>query len=271
MLAGGLLVLLAAAVKKKDKDTCTGIAVTITGGDGYSFLDKPAVMDILGITKEENPEGKMISSVNLLRLEEKLEKNVWIRDAELFFDNNRVFHIRVKERTPVARIFTRPGNSFYIDSSGKKLPLSNGMTVRLPVFTNFVAEKTTGLHKADQKLVDDIKKLSVFILSDKFWMAQISQIDIVAGNNFEMVPTIGNHIIEFGNGNNYAEKFEKLMVFYKQVLGKTGFDKYSRLDVRYDKHVVGTKRGSISKVDSIRTMKNIEQMIADAVAPAEIR
>jgi cell division protein FtsQ len=56
-------------------------------------------------------------------------------------------------------------------------------------------------------------------------MAQISQIDITPSKEFEMIPTVGNHIIEFGDGTDYDAKFKKLFIFYKQVLAKTGMDK----------------------------------------------
>jgi len=58
-------------------------------------------------------------------MESLLEKNVWIKDAQLFFDNNGILRVSVTEREPIARVFTREGNSFYIDSSGVQLPLSD--------------------------------------------------------------------------------------------------------------------------------------------------
>jgi cell division protein FtsQ len=175
--------------------------------------------------------------------------------------------VNIEERQPIARIFTAMGESFYIDSSGSRLPLNDKMNVRLPVFTNFTANRTTGLNKKSQQLVDDMKKVGFYVLNDKFWSAQVAQIDIVGDGAFEMVPTIGNHIIEFGNGNNYEQKFRRLFIFYKEVLSKTGFDKYSRIDVRYDRQVVGTKRGSVTKVDSVQAIRNIEKLIMAGIAP----
>lgn len=267
LLGGGMTVLLVAAVKKKDRDVCKGIAVSIAGAESYSFLDRQGIMEILGFTTENNPQGETAVSVDLRKLEQRLEKNIWVKSAELYFDNNRLLHVKVKEREPVARIFTRRGSSFYIDSSGRKLPLSDRMNLRLPVFTGFVPEGTAKLNKRDQALLKDIKTLSMFILNDEFWMAQVAQINIVPGNRFELAPTIGNHIIDFGNARNYESKFEKLRVFYKQVLGKTGFDKYSRLDLRYERQVVATKRGSMPGIDSLQVIRNVQKMIADAHRP----
>ncbi len=59
-------------------------------------------------------------------------------------------------------------------------------------------------------------------MNDPFWMAQVAQIDITAERTFEMTPVVGNHLVKLGNGEDMDKKFHRLMVFYKQVLSKTG-------------------------------------------------
>ena len=117
-------------------------------------------------------------------------------------------------------------------------------------------KKTTGLANKGKKLVDDMRRIGFYIANDTFWNAQIAQIDIVGDGAFEMVPTVGRHFIEFGAGDDYQQKFRRLFIFYKEVLSKTGFDKYSKIDVRYDKQVVGTKQGIVTKADSIQALNS---------------
>ncbi|MEO8584304.1 MAG: hypothetical protein ABI415_10925, partial [Flavitalea sp.] len=76
----------------------------------------------------------------------------------------------------------------------------------------------------------------------RFWMAQVSQIDITPSREFEIIPTIGNQTIEFGDGNNCDAKFKRLMIFYKQVLSKAGMNKYERIKIQYDNQIVGVKK-----------------------------
>lgn len=45
------------------------------------------------------------------------------------------------------------------------------------------------------------------------------------------------------------------MVFYKQVLSKTGFDKYKVIDVQYKGQVVASKYAGNAKVDSVQLRK----------------
>jgi cell division protein FtsQ len=257
------LVLLVAAINIKNHKSCKGIEIEILGVKEIYFLDKNDIMEILASEGLVKPEGKPIADFNLQRLELVLERNVWVRDAELFFDNNLMLHISILEKEPVARIFTNTGNTFYIDSSGSRMPLNTKMNVKLPVFTGFPGNKNQSQIE-DSILIKSIKKLTMYILNDKFWMAQIAQVDITPEHNFQLIPTVGNHIIDFGNGDNCESKFKRLLIFYKEVLSQTGMDTYSKISVQYDKQVIGTKKGTITKIDSVQALKNIQKMIEEA-------
>ena len=52
-----------------------------------------------------------------------------------------------------------------------------------------------------------------------------------------------------------------MMIFYKQVMSKVGFNKYAALDIRYDGQVVAVKKEPTSPVDSIQLQKNIEELM----------
>src|SRR5690606_8077789 len=119
----------------------------------------------------------MVSSLDLVSMEKELQKEKWIKNAEIFIDNNNVLQVKVTEREPVARIFTTSGASFYLDSSLMRLPLGKKFSARLPVFTSFPTDVIV-LKKADSILLRNIKVMSEFIEKDEFWMAQIDQIDI---------------------------------------------------------------------------------------------
>lgn len=268
VLAAGVMALLVAAMSIKNRKACKGIDIKISGVKEYYFLNKQDVVQIITDGRISSLQGKAIAGFDLQRLETLLERNVWVKDAELFFDNNLVFHVNILEREPVARIITKNGYSFYIDSSGYRMPLSKKMSVRLPVFTGFPADIARP-KSTDSSLMEDIKNVSQHILKNEFWMAQIAQVEIGDDKNFEMIPTVGNHIIRFGNGENYKNKFKRLFSFYKLVVSKTGFDKYSCINLQYDKQVVGTKKGIITKIDSVQALKNIQEMIRETMKAAD--
>lgn len=239
-IASGMLVLLIAAIGKKNKQHCQDYIIKIKGNQDKFFMDKTEVLRILNVATAGNIKGKAIADFNLRRVEDLVERNAWIKDAELYFDNQDVLHITVKEREPIARLFTTGGNSFYIDSSCSRMPLSDRLSARVPVFTNFPEKKFPD--KKDSTLMSDIKSTAEYIMKHEFWMAQAEQLDITPQYTFEMVPTIGNHIVKLGDGNDIDKKFHRLFIFYKEILSKTGFDKYSILDAQYKGQLVATRK-----------------------------
>jgi cell division protein FtsQ len=260
----GAFVLLLAAINKKNGRRCTKCQIEINGGVRPLFLDQKDVLSLLSSDGKEKLTGKTIVSYDLRGMEELIKRNPWVKDAQLFFDNNEVLRIKVAEREPVARIFTTEGTSFYIDSGGARLPLSDKASMKLPVFTGFPSEKLR-LHGPDSALSDQTRKLAAYLSKDPFWTAEIQQVNITANRTFQMVPVIGNHIVEFGDGNDCTEKFHKLFIFYKEVLTRTGFDKYATVDVRFSGQVIGTKRGNyMSRFDSLQAIRNIQQLIRSA-------
>lgn len=271
LLGVAAVVLLVSAMEKKNRRVCKGIDVDIQNTGSIMFVDK---VDVVAQLKAGNvePGTTTVESVNLRKLEERLRKNVWISEAELFFDNNDVLQVKLWEREPVARMITVSGNSFYLDSSGTFVPLSDKFSARVPVFTNFPIEKM--MNHTDSLLVNDVKKMSTYILRNSFWMAQVSQVDITPGGTFEVIPTIGNHLIVFGDATDCEKKFNRLFIFYKDVLAKIGLNKYSTINVSYDQQVVAVKKDRLAiKADSTQAIsmmkqlsESISKMIMDSIS-----
>jgi cell division protein FtsQ len=259
------VVLLVAAVRSKNVQTCKGVEIEISGVNNNFFIDKSDVLSIIKDNVGGKPQGKMISAFNLREIEQSLEQDVWIRNAELFFDNNEILRVDVDEREPVARIFSTDGKSFYIDSSLKILPLSEKFSARLPVFTGF-SHGSARLTKADSNLLREIMDISMVMQADSFLMAMVEQVDITSQSSFEMVPKIGNQLIVFGDAMDAEEKFNKLKLFYKEVISKSGWSKYSIINLQYKNQVVAKIKDAVDKSsDSLRTLQ-IMQLIAERAA-----
>ncbi len=262
LLGAGSVVLLVAAMQRKDAKHCKEIKINIQGADINLFVDETDILNSIKAVEQGNPVGKPIGSFNLKKLETALEKNIWVKAAELFFDNNEVLRVNVQEREPVARVFTAGGNTFYIDEELAMLPLSEKFSARLPVFTGFPSD-TKVLSKIDSNLLREIKDISLAIQKDSFCMALIDQVDITAARQFDMMPKIGNQLIRFGDGTDVDEKLIKLQLFYKEVMGKAGWNEYSVINVQYKNQVVAKKRGAEDiTADAQRTLQII-QMLAE--------
>ena len=260
-IGGAVAVLLVAAIRKKDAQHCKGVEINIKGVNNNFFVDKTDILNSITTIANGNPIGKTIGSFNLRMMERELQKNTWVKTAELFFDNNEMLQVSVNEREPVARVFTSTGTSFYIDKDDAMLPLSEKFSARLPVFTGFPSDKMV-LSSTDSNLLKDIKTVSLAIQKDSFRMAMIEQVDITPQRTFEMLPKMGNQVIVFGDASAAEEKFAKLELFYKEIMVKAGWNHYSVINVQYKGQVVARRHGAEDvTADSLRTLQ-VMQMIA---------
>jgi cell division protein FtsQ len=261
-LGGATVFLLGAGIKTKAAHRCKGIEISIHGVSNNFFVDKKDILNTVTAIEKTNPVGKAIGGFNLKMLEAELEKNVWVKSAELFFDNNETLQVTVQEREPIARIFTTTATTFYIDNELMILPLSDKFSARLPVFTSFPSDKKV-LTKADSSLLMDIKTISLAVQKDSFSMAMIDQVDITAQHLFEMIPKIGNQLIVFGDATDVDLKLEKLKMFYKEIMVKAGWNNYSVINLAYKNQVVAKRKGAEDiAADSLRTLQMM-QLIAD--------
>lgn len=262
VMGGAIIFLLVAAIKSKSTHACKGIEINIHGVSNNFFVDKKDILNSVTAIEKSNPVGKAIGSFNLNEMEVQLEKDVWIKSAELFFDNNEILQVTVYEREPIARVFTRAGTTFYIDNELTMLPLSEKFSARLPVFTNFPSDKKV-LSKADSSLMADVKTLSLAIQKDSFSMAMIEQVDITAQRSFEMIPKIGNQLIVFGDATNAEAKLSKLKLFYKEIMLKAGWNNYSVINVQYKNQVVAKRKEAEEySADSLKALQIMQTIAA---------
>lgn len=265
LVVGGIASLLIAANGKRIDHVCKGIIIEMKG-ESSRYIKKEDILKTIQKVSGGTILNKPVGLVNLPTLEKTIEKNQWIQNAELYFDSKDQLNISVWERTPIARVFTWAGTSFYIDSFGQELNLLPNEHLRLQVVTGFTPAKKWNSSDSAQFIA--MKEVVNAINADPFWNAQIGQIDINRDNEFVLVPVIGDHIIKLGNYDNVEDKLHRLYIFYKQVMSKTGFNKYAELNVQFKGQVVGVKKGAVSNVDSIQLQQSIENLLKSKEAEA---
>lgn len=259
MVTVGVCTLLVAGVKSKNARLCKKIDLRIVGPVDGLFLDKKEILRLMNAVAGPI-ENKPMQFVDLNKLEDTLRKQPWISRAELFFTNQGVLDVEVVEREPIARVFTIGGSSFYVDSMLVRLPLHPNYVARKPIFTGFPSDAAV-LRPADSALLSDIHHMGKYIYSNPFWMAQVDQIDISEDRQFTMIPKVGNQRVYLGDGKNVESKFRKLMVFYKEVLRNSSWNKYGAIHVGYAGQIVAVKRdGQTVFSDTSAARMNMEEM-----------
>ncbi len=213
------------------------------------FIDEGDIL--LQVLSKNDTGSLLLNKFNVNQIEEKLNNNHSIKDAQVYKTIDGELVINVKQRRPIVRIFSK-NESYYIDEKGVLMPLSNKYTARLLVVSGDLNEpfakrylfNYNRLHDTlvDKTMLDDIYKISNYIDKSDFWRAQIEQIHVDKVSGLELIPKVGNHKIVFGGIDNLDGKFEKLMIFYNKGLSKTGWNEYSEINLKYKNQVVCTKR-----------------------------
>ena len=236
-----LIVLFVVAWKAKEEKKCTSIQIELVGENTAAlFMDEKEILQI--IHEQGVKEGLPIGDVNLNALEKYLQTIRWVKNVELFLDNTQTLQVKIEQRIPIARIFTASGNSFYIDKEGLQLPLKQLTVLRLPVFTNFPSDQEK-LSKPDSLLLNDILHFTKAVATDSFFMAQTAQVNIATNGDFELVPSVGDHLVLIGSVENIEDKLNRLYTFYKKVWVQSGLNAYQVIDCRFDNQIVALKKG----------------------------
>ncbi|MFZ9588079.1 MAG: cell division protein FtsQ/DivIB [Chitinophagaceae bacterium] len=247
-IGSGITLLLISAVNKEQKNLCKEVIVEFDDQLPFRMLDEDEIIYTLWpAALSTYPVGKPVTSLDIYALEKQLEKNPWIKNADIYFDQVRKLHLMVEQRNPVARLFTPAGNSFYIDDQYALLPVKLAGAVSLPVFTNY-AQISSIPSAADTLLMKRIVSLSNFIKSDSLWMAQIEQVNINPDLTFDVMTQMGDQFIQLGVRSDWSKLFSKLKVLYKRINEEGNWSKYSQIDLQYKDQAVCIKRGTNYKV-----------------------
>lgn len=250
----GLVASLAFATNNEKNVLSENLNVSITNINDNQFLDEE---DIKLFFKERSDTilHAAIKSINVTKLEKALNAHPAIENADISIDVNGDVNVEVKQRTPVVRILNLDGESYYIDTQSKLMPLSENYTARVLIATGNIFEPYTQRYTTSVNLIakhpiyskvsvlDDIFAVTQYINKDSVLASLIQQINITKDKEIELFPSIGNHKIIFGNAQNIEEKFNKLKLFYTEGLNKTdSWNKYSIINIKYKNQVVCTKK-----------------------------
>jgi cell division protein FtsQ len=236
LVTGACITAMLSAARKQDAQHVKDFSINIKN-EKYGFIDKAEVKYKLLHNKDIDVRKISLGKLNIGKMEEAVATNPWVADAQVYVDNEKVVHVNLTQRVPVARLFDQSGNSYYLDNTLAAMPLSDRYIHYTTVVTNVPVLKNDSMGNA---LKAQIVKLVKHIERDSFWAAQVSQVIMDDDKNFELVPVLGNHRILIGDTTNLKEKFENLYAFYKKVMVRIGWDKYEVLDVRYKGQVVAS-------------------------------
>ncbi|MFY8091611.1 MAG: cell division protein FtsQ/DivIB [Chitinophagaceae bacterium] len=251
-----VVVLFFVAMQKKQTGFCTSIEIEITNQQQQSFVNKKSIEEI--IRAAYNLQSTSIKKIDIQAIEKAIEKNEWVQNADLFFDAQHKLKVLLQQRNPIARLFSLDGATFFLDSAGKRLPVTNTTLARVLVITGFPSSNLV-LSSTDSALLMQVKKISNAIAKDSILQSQIAQLNITITGSFELSTAMGNQKIFFGDDGDIDEKFNKVKTFYTKIFTQFGVEKYSAIDVRFKNQIVATQSNYVAQnlsLDSLNSNKD---------------
>lgn len=245
LLAAGLgLVLLVGWILAGRQETVReikSVQVRILPDTGLYFVTRAEVMEMVG-GGPEGVAGRRVAAVRPEMLETQLKALPFVKSCDVYADLSGNLKITIQQKEPLMRIINRSGESYYLAEGGEKLPFSKQYTAHVPVATGNIAENFNDSTHARTPLLQSLFTLAAYLHDQPFWSAQIEQVYVDNYSELLLIPRVGNHSIVLGNTDRLPEKMEKLGLFYTKALSKLGWDIYERIDLRYERQVIGVKK-----------------------------
>jgi cell division protein FtsQ len=249
-----LLFSLAFATAKQKKVEIQNLSISIANTEVNDFIDEDDLKRYLK-DRQDTFLNTEIKNLDITNIEKVLNAHPDIEHADVSVDINGDVTIDATQRTPMVRVFNLDGESYYIDTQSKLMPLNETQTARVLIATGFIFEPYSRRVMTPVNVIakneiynkfsvlDDIYGMADYIRKDSLLNNLVHQIKVLPNKELELYLAIGNHKILFGEAVNIDEKFKKLKLFYTEGLNKTdGWNKYSIINLKYKNQVVCTKK-----------------------------
>lgn len=238
VVISGLFFLIAFGERKQSGVVCKNIVIDLENTKENHFLDEADVLKIIE-SSGESIIGKHIEEINLRSLEQKLESDKHISSAEIFGDVKGNLTVNVNLRRPIARLVRSDGPDAYVAEDGQVMETSEKYSARIILISgawvkDFIDKGDLNATEEGEQLMSMIE----FINADQFWKAQVAQLDFNRAGKVIIYPQVTGQTVEFGKLEKIELKFQKLMIFYKEILPQMGWTKYDRINVEYEGQVI---------------------------------
>lgn len=266
----GLIVAVSSAARRQESQPLRQLDVRITNSNQVGFVTAEKVKNLLFTYRRLNPTEIAQGAMDVRRLEHIALSNPWIESAQVYIDQQRVLHVQVAQRIPFVRIFETSGDSYYLDTALQQLPLSSDYVHYAPVVTGVPHMLDSNAKKAIRaQIVYVVNKLS----ADPFWKQGVEEIVVRPDGTFELIPVLGNHRALVGDTTALDTKLHTLFLFYRNVLNRIGWDRYTVLDARFSGQVVASPAlpwkppvdRALSNMNWVKTI--VKEDIPDTLTP----
>lgn len=202
----------------------------ISFGEGTQLFINYQVVNKLLIQKGKHVRNLQKDALDLSKLEYILNTNPLIQKAQVYLAVNGQLGVRIVQKKPIARVIA--DGSFYIDDTGKMMPLSDNYSARVIVVTGNVTEKA----------FDALHELVTYMRQDDFLNKHFVEIQVQANNELVLVTRTHQYEVIFGTVSNKEKKFRNYKAFYQKIKKEQALARYSTVNLEFNSQVVCTKK-----------------------------
>lgn len=223
--------------KQTQYKTFQGTEIDIEGVSGVYFVEDAEIAKILSEAFPELKAGLMLEEVPMKAIEARLLGHPFVKSAEAMLGQKGILNLKISQHQPIARIARPMGADGYITTEGKVIPTSTSYTSRVLILEGDYAEKLMDKGEINTDM-PELMDLIEFITEDEFWNAQITELEVNSREDIRLYQQVGRQVIEFGDANDIANKFDRIEVFYKEILARKGWNAYERVSVKFKDQIV---------------------------------
>ncbi len=217
--------------------TYQGTEINIEGVSGVYFVEDAEITKILNQAFPDLKTGVMLEEVPMKDIEARLLGHPFVKSVEAMLGQKGILNLKISQHQPIARIAQPVGADGYITTEGKVIPTSTSYTSRVLILEGDYAEML--MDKGDITVdMPELMDLITFITEDEFWNAQITELELNYKDDIRLFQQVGRQVIEFGDAHDIANKFDRIAVFYKEILPRKGWNAYDRVSVKFKDQIV---------------------------------
>ena len=233
------VLLLGFANAERASSLCWKFDVEVEQLSGLYFIDEASVRDYI-LDLGDPIVGSEIEQIDLQKIQRALLQLPSVDHAEVFTTVDGCFTVKVSQRTPLYRVLNKEGDSYYIDTRGGRMPLSDQYTARVPILTGEI-NAPFAVNSSDEKSEKQLANAAIlfeFLKENNFWKAQVEHVYVNNKGDFVLVPRVGSAHIVLGQPTDLEDKFSRLKLFYLEMTHRNNLNQYKRINVKYRDQVV---------------------------------
>lgn len=251
LLGGTAVLMLRYGAAKRKEEVCERVEINIERQSYDIYLQNRDIEKWL-VENGIQITGKKSAEVRTSLIETVLLRNPYVSQAQVFFAQDGNCRMQIDQRNPFLKVVSTDGKMYQIDRNGVEMPINTDYAVRLRVASGYIPfapqyglDVTQIADTLPKSVLKRLYQINAFVEEDPLWNAMFEQIYVTYSGEYELIPKVGGHIVRLGkieDMNDLAVKMRRLALFYRKCLPEGILDRYSVLNLKYDKQLVATKR-----------------------------